>query len=316
MMKRVSPDVVVISQGNIEVSWLGLVAAKRAGLRTISYIPMAQTLGSGSGFISRCRAILDRGFYRLPNKFITISESAKRALWERGAKAEIDVVPNGIEFRHSAADRAMVRHSYGFSENDYVTAVIGRIAFQQKAQDFLVQALARYRDQLRDFHFCVIGEGPDEEKLRNMIQEMKVGDSVSIFPWHSDISSFFYSAIDLLLIPSHFEGVPLVMLEAMWHGVPIVASDVDGMAEMLPGEWLFRRGDAESLVNTLLNVQRVDSSEFISAHKRRVVEEFNVSKFQKRFCTAVLAGVAETAGPASETTSHEKVPPSCASELI
>jgi glycosyltransferase involved in cell wall biosynthesis len=305
VMECIDPDVVVISQGNIEGSWLGLVVAKRAGLRTVSYIPMAQPLGSsGSRLVFRGRALVDRILYGVPDKFITINKSAKQMLLERGARTEIDVIPNGIELKSSPSDRASARRDFGLAEKDYVVATIGRIVFGQKAQNFLIEAIAKHRHQLHTFHFFVVGEGPDELKLRKMIRDLRLSDCVSILPWQNDLSSF-YSAIDLLVIPSYFEGVPLVMLEAMWHGIPIVASDVDGMAEILPPEWLCRRGDQESLANTLLHVRQANNSQYLAAHKRRVAEEFSVASFQKHFCKAVIGTRQVTANP--QAVNRERV---------
>lgn len=304
LLKSLAPDVVVVIQGNIEMGWLGLVVANRIGLRTISYIPMAHRLDTCFSLVTNCRDFLDKKLYRLPDKFVTISESAKRMLRERGTKAQIEVVPNGIDFKYSAVKRADARRALGIPERDYVVAVIGRITFSQKAQDFFVDAIARHRGQLNGFRFCIVGEGPDEQKLRTMIGNLKLGDCFSILPWQNDLSSL-YSAIDLVVIPSKFEGVPLVMLEAMWYGLPIVASDVDGMAEVLPSAWLFRRGDPESLVNTLQRVQLADNSRHVAAQKSRVTEEFTVTKFQRQFCQAVTGNQQVTAN--SHSVNAERV---------
>jgi len=132
----------------------------------------------------------------------------------------------------------------------------------------------------------VVGEGRDEQKLRNMIRNAGLEDCVSILAWTSGLTSL-YSAADMLLIPSCFEGVPLVMLEAMWHQLPVVASDVDGMAELLPSEWLFRSGDARSLVKTISRVRHAENSQFLVANRKRILEQFSVTLFQERFCEEV-----------------------------
>jgi glycosyltransferase involved in cell wall biosynthesis len=285
-MESLTPHVVVVSQGNVEVSSLGLLAAKRANLRTISYIPMAQKIVSRFG-LGSCRDTLDRYIYQLPDKFITISESVKLALRQRGVRAEIAVVHNGIAFDGSGVeDRAKNRATYGFSEDEFVVAVVGRIVFRQKAQDLLVSAVARYNELLRGVRFCVVGDGPDEQKLRALIRERNLGQRISILPWTRDLAPV-YSATDMLVIPSRFEGVPLVMLEAMWYRVPIVASNVDGMAEVLPVEWLFECGDVESLAKTISRVRYADNTRLLAANKKKVSEEFSISQFQNRFCDAV-----------------------------
>jgi len=64
----------------------------------------------------------------------------------------------------------------------------------------------------------------------------------------------------MLLIPSKFEGVPLTMLEAMARELPVIASNVDGMAEILPQSWLFPYGDCAALVDTLRRVRNSDNA--------------------------------------------------------
>ena len=295
LMQAVEPDAIVVSQGNIEISSLGLLAAKRSRRRTISYIPMAQELGTSSGLLSVARRAVNAYLYNLPDRFITISEGIKQMLRQRGVRCEILVVRNGIELESNEnGNRSSHRSAYGFSADDYVVAVVGRIVFGQKAQDFLVNTVARYKDYLQGILFCVVGEGRDEQKLRNMIRHANLEDRFSILPWTRNLSSL-YSAADMLLIPSRFEGVPLVMLEAMWHQVPVVASNVDGMAEILPREWLFRCGDACSLVDTISRVRSADSLQLLQANKKRVSEEFSMSQFQKRFC-AEITEAAEPVG--------------------
>lgn len=286
-MKLLSPDVLVVAQGNIEIGCLGVVAGKKAGLHVISYIPFAHSLADSGGPLNKLRAMIDRRLYCLPDEFITSSRTAKKMLQEWGVRTTITVIPNGIDLRSIPSDRAKKREAYGLSDSDFVAAVIGRIAFGQKGQDFLVKAIATYREQLQGILFWIIGDGPDTPKLRDLIRELRIEDRVRLIPWSTDIYSF-YSAINLLLIPSLFEGLPQVMIEAMWYGRPIVASNIDGMAEVLPREWLFRRGDSESLVETLLRMRSADNSRYVAAHKRRVIEEFSMTSFQQRFCTAVI----------------------------
>jgi glycosyltransferase involved in cell wall biosynthesis len=301
LIRSVAPDVVVVSQGNIEVSCLGLMAAQLAKTQKISYIPMAHGVALSSGPLAIARAIASRYLYRLPDKFITISKDARDMLTQHGVTSEIAVVPNGIELRpREDENRSTSRLTYGFRDDQYVIAVVGRIVFRQKGQDFLVNAIARYREQLRGIHVCVIGEGPDEQRLRTMIGEASLQDSISILPWKHGLASL-YSAVDMVLIPSRFEGVPLVMLEAMWHQLPVAASNVDGMAEVLPKEWLFQGGDAASMVETVTRLRSTEQSELLAVNKKRVAKEFDISRFQEKFCAEVTNWLSPMPSPNVQT---------------
>jgi glycosyltransferase involved in cell wall biosynthesis len=289
LMKNNDPELVIISQGRIEAGTVGLVAAKRVGIRTISYIPMAHCVSvSGKPIAAGIRDALNQYFYQLPDKYITISQSARNMLRARGVKADITVVPNGIEpINIQESDRKGFREVHGITEGEYAVAVIGRIEFRQKRQDFALRAVAHCRQQLRDWKFLFIGDGPDAENLRKMIADFGLEELALILPW-SPARAQFYAGIDMLLIPSRFEGVPLVMLEAMSCGRPIVASDVDGMADYLPRSWLFPFEDSKAMISTLIRVRADNVSALLEENRKRVAKENTFTEFGSRFANAVL----------------------------
>lgn len=291
LMKRAKPNVVVISQGRIEIGSAGLLAAHRAGIRTVSYIPMAHPVSQvGKAVAVQLRESINRHFYSLPDKFITISEGTRRMLLARGVGSQISVVPNCIErLVIQASAREEFRGRHGLKAEDYVVGIVGRIIFKQKAQDLVVRSAARFRKQLGHFKFMFIGDGRDKEKLMKLIAKNDLEGTALIVPW-SSAPAEVYAGIDMLLIPSNFEGVPLVMLEAMACGLRIVAANIDGMAEFLPSRWLFPQGDCEELISALIRTRDdTHALQLIEANRKRVADECDLSKFGLRFADAVLA---------------------------
>jgi glycosyltransferase involved in cell wall biosynthesis len=309
LMGKINPDAVVVSQGRIEASSTGLMAAKRMGAYTISYIPMAHPVAmAGSPFLAGFRDFVNSRFYRLPDKIITISDSARRMLLARGATPNVVVVPNGVERpTMSPRDREDFRETHQIEKDTCVVAILGRIQFKQKGQDFAVQAVARFRDHLRKFKFLIVGSGPDEGKIRNMIAALSLEQQVQVLPWTEDLGAV-YAGIDMLLIPSRFEGVPLVMLEAMSGGVPVVASRVDGMAELLPNEWLFPYGDCKALIDRLQYVAAADNTGILESHKNRSAREFTMAMFRTRFVDAVLSQDLSSRGGVNRESMETRIP--------
>jgi Glycosyltransferase len=289
-MEQAEPDLVIVSQGRIESGSMGLLAAKRAGLRTISYIPMAHhTAVSGKPIATGLREKINGYFYRLPDKIVTISESARRMLLARGVICDVAVVPNGVATRTiRKSERERFRATHGIGTDEYVIAVLGRIEFRQKAQDLAVQTIASFRRELFDCRFLFVGSGPDEQQLRKMIANLDLARIAHVLPW-SDDPAEVYAGIDMLLIPSRFEGVPLVMLEAMSCGLPVVASNVDGMAELLPRAWLFARGNSRAMTDTILQVKNSDNAALAQSNKEFIRSEFSIARFGAKFSEAVLA---------------------------
>jgi glycosyltransferase involved in cell wall biosynthesis len=288
LMEKLEPDMVIVSQGRIEGSSMGLLAGKRAEIRTISYLPMAHPLAiSGKRVAIGIRERINSHFYRLPDDIITISDSARRMLQARGLTQNIAVVPNGITLHPiGEGDRQRFRSAHWIEANDYLIAVIGRIQFKQKGQDFALQTIASYRSELAKYKFMFIGDGPDGDALREMVADNKLTDMVKILPWTPNPTEV-YAGIDMLMIPSRFEGVPLVMLEAMGHGLPIVATNVDGMLDLLPRDWLFSFGDGRGLIETVLRLRSRDISEVLESHRNRICHEFTMTNFGRRFKAAI-----------------------------
>jgi glycosyltransferase involved in cell wall biosynthesis len=288
LMKQINPRVVVVSQGRIEACSMGLLAAKRAGFRTISYLPMAHSVSvSGKPVALWLRDSVNEHFYRLPDKIITISDSARKMLLERSAQ-DVVVVPNGIEVRPMIrGDHEKFREECGIGKEEYVIGTIGRIDFRQKGQDFALQAIRRFQRQLEGYKFVFVGDGPDAQRLKAMIAKAGLSRLAQVLPWCSDPGKI-YAGLDMLMIPSKYEGVPLVMLEAMANRLPIIASNSDGMAELLPQNWLFPFGDHQALVDRLAYVRNADNGRRLESHRELVLEQFTGEKFCANVSAAIL----------------------------
>lgn len=150
----------------------------------------------------------------------------------------VRVVHNGIEEIATAAVTDLPR--------GVVIGAIGRL-HPDKGFDLLVRAAARLPD---DVVVVIVGTGEEEERLRNLARELRVEDRVVITGWVEDALSYL-RAFDVLALPSYREGFPLVTLEAMLAEIPVVATDVGGVAEAVrDGEngLLVEAGDLDALV--------------------------------------------------------------------
>lgn len=292
LFRSLQPDLVIIAAGNIEISTLGLVAAKKAGYRTVSYIPYAHKISViGKKYGAQIRNALNYYYYKMPDYYITICNAVKRALIMRGVATKISVVYNGIELtKYSLPERDVCRSELAPGCSQFLIGCVGRILFRHKAQDFLVETLAKHRHKLKDVKLFIVGDGPDLARLKNMVTLFRLSETVTFVEWIDDLSKI-YSSLDMLIIPSWFEGLPLVMLEAMYYDIPIVASNVDGMAEILPPTWLFKTGDRDSLVETLLAVKNDDNSEMIRKNKLLIEQEYNFEEFGANFLKAINEGL-------------------------
>jgi glycosyltransferase involved in cell wall biosynthesis len=79
------------------------------------------------------------------------------------------------------------------------------------------------------------------------------------------------------------------MLEAMSCGLPVVASNIDGMAELLPRAWLFAPGNSRAMTETILQVKNSDHAALAHSHQEFIRNEFSIERFGTKFTEAVLA---------------------------
>ena len=289
LFRAVAPDIVVAVQGSIQGSSLGLLASKKCGYYTVSYIPTAQKSAITSrGVITPIiKDAVNKFYYRQPDRFIVPARFVKNDIVKKGVKAEITIACNSFDLSGlEKRDREKSRGKFGLRNDEYVIALIGRVNIRTKGHDFLVKAISRHRSRLANVRFVFVGDGPDEGRLRSMIKNKGLEGVTAILPWENDLSDI-YSAIDMLIIPSRFEGVPLVMKEAIYFELPIVASNIDGMAETLPGEWLFKFGDSEGLVRTITDTRRSDCSGLIKRNKEILMQESRAHRFETMFAEAL-----------------------------
>jgi glycosyltransferase involved in cell wall biosynthesis len=125
-----------------------------------------------------------------------------------------------------------LRSELGIGERRVVLAV-GRLSYEKGHAD-LLQALALLARRSGPKNWCtvLVGDGPERESLTRLSSELGLRDTVIFAGYRSDVRAF-YSLADLLALPSHTEGSPNVVLEAMAAGVPVVAMAVGGVPEIL-----------------------------------------------------------------------------------
>jgi len=201
--------------------------------------------------------------YRLTDRFATVTTAVSRAAAERyvrvGAvpRGRVIHIPNGFDFDRrdwSGDDRQRVRDELGVGPDATLWVAVGRLV-PAKGHDILVQALARVRQERPDVRLAIAGEGPERADLSNLIAEQGLHGTVSLLGERRDVSSVL-SAADAFIMPSRWEGLPIALLEAAAHGLPIVSTDVGGCREVVdPGfGGVLAQPTAESLSTAMLRV--------------------------------------------------------------
>jgi glycosyltransferase involved in cell wall biosynthesis len=198
----------------------------------IAGVPMrVATLHNPAGQFNRVLMALDRlfGSLGLYNSVVACSQSVADTFRGNGTRyrERLSVVRNG----HAAPvmiARSDARQRLGLPPDGIVLGQIGRLS-AQKNQSFSLDLI---RD-LPDAHLLMVGIGPDKAALKAKIEVLRLGSRVHVLPAidHARIGEF-YSAVDLVLFPSQFEGLSLAGIEAIHAGVPLLCSDIPSFREM------------------------------------------------------------------------------------
>jgi len=198
---------------------------------------LAALLCPGAGVIAAVRVqeqsalkyLCERMTRALVDRYTAVSEEVRRSLIERAhiEPDKIITIYNGIEFR----GRELTAGPAGTAAVPVRLALIGRL-HGQKGHAVLLEALRIILDTGRKAHLYCAGEGPDEARLRHQARVLGIESSVT-FAGRVDDPLAFMAGIDIVVLPSLWEGMPNVLLEAMAASRPIVASRLGGIEEML-----------------------------------------------------------------------------------
>jgi glycosyltransferase involved in cell wall biosynthesis len=193
---------------------------------------------------------------------------------------KLSVVANGIDTSRfvGAGSRTALRERWGIPASAPVIGTVGRLA-EIKRQDLLIAAFARLRKQRPDAHLFLVGDGPLRDVLEQQAAHLGVADSVH-FAGYQPHPERFLQGMDMFALTSRSEGMPLAVLEAWAAGVPVVASCVGGLPEMVSDQRgiLFPPGDEVALVAALeaLLADPVRARRLAEAGRTHVRAQFDV----------------------------------------
>ena len=178
---------------------------------------------------------VDRLLYRLSDRILVPSAASKRIVMElEGIPARyIDVIYNGVDMSRFSpgADRSAVRGELGLPEDALVVGTVGRLSADKGGQDHLIRAVAGVRRDHPAVRLLVVGDGP----LRSGLEELaatELGDAAQFTGQRTDVARLL-GAMDVFVLPSLREALPIAVLEAMAMRLPAVATRVGGVPEVV-----------------------------------------------------------------------------------
>ncbi len=218
---------------------------------------------------------------------VTISDYNRRYLLEQQPKARVELIHNSLrpaEFAFTARN--------GFAEERPLRVLaVGRLV-PKKGFSVLVEAVARLRKEGCPFEVRIVGEGEERDRISSLIATHDLGELVSLTGQKSqeELREDFAWA-DVFVVPSvpapdgDIDGVPVVLLEAMAMGVPVIASRLSGIPEVvLDGETglLTEPGSVEDLAASLRRARPPALNDFARAARKRLEANYDIDKNCRR----------------------------------
>ncbi|MEU4229760.1 glycosyltransferase [Nonomuraea sp. NPDC026600] len=204
--------------------------------------------------------LLDRATGWLDDRTVAVSPQVARAIVSRGAR-NLSTRIHGInvaEQRRRAGEAARTRQEWDVPESVFLIAHVGNFR-PQKQHGVLIEAAAKVVDRDPRAVFLLAGTGPLHDETARRVAELQ-SDGVRLLGHVPDAARLIASA-DLLVLSSAHEGLPVVIMEALAAGVPVVSTAVGGVPDLIDNGrngLLTRPGDPDALAEAILRAMRPD----------------------------------------------------------
>lgn len=228
------------------------------------------------------RNFADKITLPLADKVVSNSKAGKSILMDREQVPEekVSVIYNGIDTGKSFFSREDALSRLGLPVRGRTVGFVGHLT-EQKGIAHLLEAWRSVRVRHADVRLIVIGDGPERKVLQKQAHFLEISDSV-VFLGHKSDAWQYMKIFDVFVLPSLWEGMPNVLLEAMLAGVVAVSSDVGGAREVLgpkQQKFLFNPGSIAELSDKLTHVLDMppDEKDLVAKDgRKRMISEFSL----------------------------------------
>jgi glycosyltransferase involved in cell wall biosynthesis len=221
----------IIHAHNTYANLVTLVAGKLTRARTVTTIYVWGQFGWKRAVLQW----LDRITLKLFDKVTAHCEQTFRETIARGYPAgDLELTVCGFSERPvilDAHERERRRAELGAGSDNFVMANVARF-WPEKAQDVLLHAMAEVVKSRPDARLWLVGVGPEQRKVQSLCSNLGLDKYVSFLGFRKDLPDLL-ALVDLQVHPSDMEGVPLAICSGMAAGVPIIATNVGGLSEVL-----------------------------------------------------------------------------------
>jgi len=292
VFRELNPDIVHVQY--VAPGFLPILVARLAGVKTI--FGTVHQPGRTYGWKAK---VLLRSAAKLCTAFFCVSESTEKSWFgesevfdpDKGNKRRSHfTIYNAVDIKTvedsiAKVDPDELRKSIGV-EGSKAIGIVARLR-REKGHAFLFGAMSEVIKKVPDAVLLVVGDGPDREKLKGQAENIGIADNVIWLGQKNPEDVYkLYSIMDVVAVPSVFEGFGLSAAEAMAAGVPLVGTRVDGLTEIIEdgvSGYLVAAGDTKSLAQCLMNLlSEPEKAKAMGQKGQEIVKErFSMERFDK-----------------------------------
>jgi len=217
----------------------------------------------------------------LQQKIIAVTRELGVQVRSEFPAEKIVVIENGVDIAAVRAEKGIAEFRAGEPEVTHI-GIVGRLVQVKRVDLFLETAAALLRQfPLRGWRFHVFGEGPERFRLEGVSQRLQISDNVTFHGHRLDIATCM-AGLDVLVICSDHEGLPMTALEAIALQVPTVAHTVGGLVEVVPREFLVARHEVAGYRDGILRVLCPDGRVIAEKHASAILKRFSAQRNAER----------------------------------
>lgn len=216
---------------------LGRIAARLAGVKVIVHTPHGHNFyGYFGAAANKAIIFIERLAACFTDKIIVFTELEKKDFikFKVAPKNKVVLIYQGLEldkYSKAAMDKNKMRESFNIGQKEFVVGFIGRLE-PVKGLDYFVDAASRVEKKNPNVRFILVGDGSMRQGLENKVRDLGIAQRFIFTGWREDIAQI-NSMLDILVLPSLNEAVGISLIEAQSAGVPVIATNVGGIPEVV-----------------------------------------------------------------------------------
>jgi glycosyltransferase involved in cell wall biosynthesis len=221
---------------------------------------------------------LNKLIYEKATKVIALSNAIKKTVTDITNKANIEIIPSAyIDKQPNKQNIEAIKNKY---KNKFLVGHVGALDEKHKGQSVIINLAKKVQNDYPDIHFLLIGDGKDKEILQNMAKDLK---NITFVGFVENVVDYI-AALDLFLFPSRNEGLGSTLLDVLHVNIPILASNVGGIPEIIQDGYngiLFDIHNPHEIEEKFLNL-------FLNNDLREIIKN-NSKKYAKNYAPEMMA---------------------------